>query len=365
MHRKRGEGTTSDVRILVAGASGFAGRAIVADLLEAGHRVRGLARSEQSAARIEALGASVHRGSLADPNEIAAAARGCEAVVHAAGIASARAAPAALYWTHVAGTENLLRAAEHAGVRRAVVISCTDATLQRGPRTNWDEDRAPVGRPLGHRARSLKQAEEVAVGRARPPHFETLVLRAGWLWGAGDESRLPALCAEVRRTGALRLPGGGSYLLATTHVRNLAHAVRRALQAEGWEGHGVLHVTDAEMVLAAEFFGGLLRAVGLPPPRSGPPTRLQLALAWLRERLGLAGATEAEVAARSLPTVVQTRRIEALLGYEPVVSFEGGMAELADWARQVGGAEAIAARLRPPPGEEAVAAQIRAAEALG
>ena len=262
------------MRILVAGASGFAGGAIVTELLEAGHQVLGLARSEAAAARIEALGAIARAGSLAEPNEIATAARGCDAVVHAAGIASARAAPAALYWTHVAGTENLLHAAEHVGVRRVVAVSCTDATLQREARVNWDEDRAPVGRPLGHRARSLKQAEEVVVGRSRPPRFETLVLRAGWLWGAGDTSRLPALCAEVLRQGPLRLPGGGSYLLATTHVRNLAHAVRRALEAAGWEGHGVLHVTDAATVLASEFFGGLLRAVGLPPPRPGPPARI-------------------------------------------------------------------------------------------
>ena len=54
------------MRVFVTGASGFIGSAVIAEMLGAGHRVVGLARSEVSADAVAATGAEVHRGSLED-----------------------------------------------------------------------------------------------------------------------------------------------------------------------------------------------------------------------------------------------------------------------------------------------------------
>jgi nucleoside-diphosphate-sugar epimerase len=72
------------MRVFVTGASGHIGTAVVPELLQAGHQVVGLARSDASAAAVAALGAEVRRGDLADPAGLRAAADDADAVIHLA-----------------------------------------------------------------------------------------------------------------------------------------------------------------------------------------------------------------------------------------------------------------------------------------
>src|SRR5258708_723743 len=72
------------MRIFVTGASGWIGSAVVPELLGAGHDVVGLARSEASAQRLEAVGAIVQRGDVDDPDGLAKAAVESDGVIHLA-----------------------------------------------------------------------------------------------------------------------------------------------------------------------------------------------------------------------------------------------------------------------------------------
>lgn len=147
------------MRVFVTGATGFVGSAIVAELLNAGHQVVGLARSEAAAAALTTAGAAAHRGALDDLNSLRRAATTADGVIHTA--------YASLSGDFAEAAETDLRAINAIGEvlaasDRPLVITSATTFIAPGPAGHRTRPGRP-GSAAGARVRSSRNR----VGRAR------------------------------------------------------------------------------------------------------------------------------------------------------------------------------------------------------
>ena len=275
------------MRVFVTGASGWIGSAVVPELLHAGHEVRGLARSDASAARVEAAGATVVRGDIGDLDVLRAAAADADAVVHLAfrhDVAFSGGYAEAI-GSDLAAVEALGGALPEGG---ALTVASGILGLADGrPATERDVP-APSSPAAGRQATA-----DLALGLA--PRIRASVVRLSpTVHGEGDGGFVPTLVDVARRHGVAGFPGDGSARWTAVHVRDAATLFRLAIEVApaGSLLHGVadegVPVRDIAEVIgrhldvpvrsvpddeAAKHFGFLAMFLGLDSPASSTLTR--------------------------------------------------------------------------------------------
>jgi UDP-glucose 4-epimerase len=210
------------MRVLVSGANGFLGRAVVAELLRRGHRVRAMARSSRGVAELESLeGVEVYRADLSTARELGSAFESIDVLVH---LAAAMGGDAAHQLADtVAGTERLLEAMGQSATRRLVFassFSVYDKTAAGGEIS----ESSPIETEPGLLERDgyaiAKVSQERCVRALASAHgFDLIVLRPGIIWGR-EHFDPPGLC---QRVGPLSVVVGAGNELPLTHVDNCAH----------------------------------------------------------------------------------------------------------------------------------------------
>ncbi len=152
--------------VLVTGATGVVGGAVLRHLVDEGRAVRALSRSVESDTRLEEAGAEPHRGDILDIDALTTAMGGCEVVYHLAGVNTFCVADSSLMRrANIDGSRTVVEAGKRAGIGRLIYTSSA-ATLGEPTGTVGDEDSPHRGRYLSEYERSKHDAERAVLGDA-------------------------------------------------------------------------------------------------------------------------------------------------------------------------------------------------------
>jgi nucleoside-diphosphate-sugar epimerase len=286
------------MRVFVTGATGWVGAAVVKELIEAGHQVLGLARSDAGAEALAAMGAGVQRGALDDVDGLRSGAAACDGVIHTA-------------FKH--GFSEFQANAE---LDRRVIEAIGEVLAGSGRPFVTTSGSLMIAMVAPGRVGTEQDAPDISVPRV-PSELATLSLASQGVrssvmrlppsvHGDDDKGFVPRIIDIARESGVSAFIGDGTNRWPAVHRLDAARAFRLALEkgeagsryhAIGEEG---IPVQDLATVIArrlnlptaskapgeaAGHFGFLAMFLGLDAPASSAITREKLG--WTPTRRGL------------------------------------------------------------------------------
>jgi nucleoside-diphosphate-sugar epimerase len=271
------------MRVFVTGASGFIGSAVVPELLGAGHQVVGLARSDASAAALEAAGAEVRPGDLDDLDSLRLGAKESDAVIHLAYVHDFSQMEAAAQ-TDLRAIEALGGALEGSG--KPLAIASGTLGLNPGQVGTERDEPAAVHPRVANALATLALADR----GVRP-----LVVRLSpTVHGEGDHGFIAVLVQIARDKGVSGYIGDGSNRWNAVHRLDAARLFRLAVEEapagsvlhavaeEGVSVRAIAEVVGQQLDLpvvsvpadeATDHFGWLGGFLGMDSPASSALTR--------------------------------------------------------------------------------------------
>lgn len=282
------------MRVFVTGGSGWIGSAVVPDLIEVGHEVLGLARSNASAQALEAAGAQVLRGDLDDLESLCWGARGSDGVIHLAYIHDF-----SQFDENARIDLQAIKAmsGELEGSGKPLVIASGTGLLGPG-RVVTEHDTAGPDHPL--RARAIN--EEFTVSLAGKGIRSSSVRLAPTVYGDGDHGFMAMVVNVAREKGVSAYIGDGANRWPGVHRLDAAHLFRLAL--DNAPAGTVLHGIGDEGVALRSIAEVIGRHLGIPTASISAEQAMEH-FGWLGGLLG------ADIPASSLLT-------RELMGWQPV-----------------------------------------------
>jgi nucleoside-diphosphate-sugar epimerase len=263
------------MRVFVAGATGAMGKQLVPRLVEAGHRVTGMTRTESKQAAVFDLGAEPVVADALDPDQVAEAVANAhpDVIVHQLTAISAfdtRHFDREFALTNrlrTEGTDHLLSAGRAVGVRRFIAQSYAAWPYARtgGAIKGEDDPLDPTPpREMRESLAAIRHLEEAVAGA---DWTEGLVLRYGAFYGPGTSMSPGGESFEIVRKRKFPVVGDGRGVWSFVHIADAAEATVAAVERGT---RGIYNVVDDEPAPVAEWLPALAQTIGAPRPMRVP-----------------------------------------------------------------------------------------------
>jgi len=310
------------VAVLVTGATGFLGGAVLRHLRAIGQPAIGLGRDPAKIIALRAEGLDLLAHDLTQPLDPAVF-RTVTAIVHSAALSAPHGRWRDFVAANVTATANIVALAQALGGVRLVHISSASVSFAPMDQLDVHED-GPLPPPFNAYAATKAQAETIALSA---PH--ALVLRPRGIYGAGDAALLPRLLRAAKR-GPLPLLRGGQARIDLTHVDDVVAAVMAALGSD--KTGEVVNITGGEVLPVTDIATRACAAAGQPLRWRRMPLRPVMALAGAVEKAALLlphrpepAVTRYGLALFAYAQSLDITKAQRLLHWSPQVSFADGL----------------------------------------
>ena len=257
------------MRVFVTGSTGFIGTELVKELIAAGHKVRGLTRSDAGVEQLKAVGAEVHRGDLQDLDSLRSGAKGMDVVVN------------------LAFGHDFSKFAENAGVEikaieavgsvlepgKLLVVTSGVGMTSGAPGHVRTESDPPVDSPM------IPRRPEQAAQAVAEKGVHVAIVRLPQVHDTRKQGLVPLVTQTAREKGVSVYVGDGAIRWAAAPLKDVAHLYRLAVEKTG-PGVTVYNAVQEEGVSMRQIAETIGKGLKIPV-KSIPPEQAGEHFGWL------------------------------------------------------------------------------------